>query len=254
MIQQTLKDLGLKDKEIAVYLKVLELGKTTHAQISRITGINRATVYSVASLLIDKGLLQEDLGGSIKYIYALPPEDLDVLIKREKRELSKKEKLVEKAVQELKDLPLNTQYAVPHVRFLDEENLDHELKSNVTKWEESMRKSDPTFTWWGFQDHTFAEHFEGWIKWYWQRAPKDIELKLLSNNSSIEKELGEKNLECRQIKTLASDSCFTATTWVLGEYLLMIYTNEHPFYAIEIHNPVLAHNYRELFRTFWEKY
>lgn len=28
-------------------------------------------------------------------------------------------------------------------------------------------------TWWGFQDHTFVEHYEKWIDWYWQEvAPK----------------------------------------------------------------------------------
>lgn len=254
MIDQTLKKLGLKDKEIAVYLELMRLGRSTHAKIAMNIDVNRATVYSVVNILVKKGLIAEDLGGKIQYLNALPPKNLHTLIEQERRKITKKEDLVEQAVEELAELPLNTQYSVPHVRFLDEDQLELALHSDIEKWEKSMIKVGGDTTWWGFQDYTFAEHFEEWIEWYWKRAPKEMQLKLLSNESAIETELEGKELERRHIKLTDKPSQFTATTWVLGEYVLMIYTNERPFYAIEIYNPVLAHNHRELFKNIWNKF
>lgn len=254
MIDQTLKKLGLKDKEVAVYLEIMRRGRTTPRRVAMSTKINRATVYSVVNILVKKGLVNEDLGGKIRYISALPPKNLHTLIQQERRKLTQKEDLVEKVVEELAELPLNTQYSIPHVRFLDEDKLQAALYDDVEKWEKSILKVDKIATWWGFQDHTFAKHFEEWIEWYWRRAPEKIQLKLLSNESDIEKKMEEKELERRQIKLWDIPTQFTATTWVLGEYLLMIYTHERPFYAIEIFNPVLAHNHRELFKNIWKKF
>ncbi len=253
MIEDTLKALGLKEKEIKVYLALMTSGRATPSTLAEKTSLNRATVYSVLEILLKKGLVTEDVGGTLRTFLAEKPKDLNILIEKEKQALNRKVELVEQAIQELSDLPLNTEYAVPHVRLLTEEQLDLAQKEDVAKWEESMRKTDPTFTWWGFQDDTYAKHYESWINWYWKRAPKDIQLKLLSNHSPIEEEFKEKQLTNRQIKYLSDKTKFTATTWVLGEYLIMVYTNSKPFYAIEIFNPILAHNYRELFKEIWER-
>jgi sugar-specific transcriptional regulator TrmB len=253
MIQETLKQLGLKDKEILVYLEVMKLGRSTPARIARLTSLNRATVYSVLAILVEKGIVAEDVGGAIRFFYALPPSGLNTLIEREQALLAEKEKLVAEAIQQLSDMPLNTEYSLPHIRFFDENTLKHQLHESVERWEASMQKTDPTLTWWGFQDHTFAEHFKEWIMWYWSRVPEGVHVKLLTNASKVEKDIGENGFERRQIKTLTEETQFTATTWVIGEYLVMLYTHARPFYAIEIHNPVLAHNHRELFKTFWGK-
>lgn len=252
MIEKTLILLGLKDKEVEVYLALMRLGKATPAQIAQITEINRATVYSVAKILLKKGLIQEDLAGSSRQLVALPPKELDILIDKERRRLKRKEELVEQAINELNDLPLNTQYAVPQIRFLEENNID--LETEAGKWDESILKVDSTKTWWGFQDISFVGHYDEWINWYWSRANPDIQLKLLTNDGKVETEMKKRNLERREIKFVSKKTTFTATTWVLGDYLVMLYTKDRPFYMIEIYNPTLAHNYRELFKTIWDKF
>ncbi|NQS89510.1 TrmB family transcriptional regulator, partial [Patescibacteria group bacterium] len=45
MIQELLKQLGFKEKEIAVYIAVLQKGKVSPAEVAKTTGINRTTVY-----------------------------------------------------------------------------------------------------------------------------------------------------------------------------------------------------------------
>jgi hypothetical protein len=60
-------------------------------------------------------------------------------------------------------------------------------------------------------------------------------------------------LERRIVRFWDRPEEFNATTWVVGEYILMIYTREKPFYLIEIYNAVLADNMRSLFKGLWEE-
>jgi hypothetical protein len=47
---------------------------------------------------------------------------------------------------------------------------------------------------------------------------------------------------------------FTATQAVLGDYVIYAMTDEKPFYMIEIHDRVMAHNFRQVFKLLWEKF
>ena len=56
-IKQTLKDFGLKEKEIRVYLGVLRSGEATVSELARIIKVKRTTIYVVAERLLKKGIL-----------------------------------------------------------------------------------------------------------------------------------------------------------------------------------------------------
>jgi sugar-specific transcriptional regulator TrmB len=240
MIEDSLKKLGLSDKETAVYLCVLKNGKITPAAVSRITGINRTTVYSVAKDLAEKRFIAQDLGSSNNFLVALPPE-----------ELASKKTAIDKTIAELKDYTKDKAYPLPKITFIAEESLEDYLYNQIYKWYESMQKSD--FTWWGFQDHTLVEHYQKWIDWQWREAvPPKIQLKLLSNQSEVELKMKQKQYQQRQIKFWPGQHQFTATTWVMGDYIVLVATKEKPFYLVETHDALLANNMRELFKGVWQ--
>ena len=56
-IKELLKNSGFLDKEIAIYLNILELGRGTVAEISRKAGINRSTGYVILDSLAGKNLV-----------------------------------------------------------------------------------------------------------------------------------------------------------------------------------------------------
>ena len=56
-IKELLQAGGFLDKEIAVYISILELGRGTVAEISRKAGINRSTGYVTLDSLAGKGLV-----------------------------------------------------------------------------------------------------------------------------------------------------------------------------------------------------
>lgn len=56
-IKELLKNSGFLDKEIEIYLTILELGRGTVAEISRKAGINRSTGYVILDSLAGKNLV-----------------------------------------------------------------------------------------------------------------------------------------------------------------------------------------------------
>jgi sugar-specific transcriptional regulator TrmB len=250
MISELLKKLNFSEKEVEIYLAILKSGKIIPSDLSRITGINRTTVYSILDELDNKKIITRDLSGPVKYVVALPPQDLENIVKEKEKDLQAQKILVHKAIGELTSFASNTKYSLPKIRFIPENELENFLFKQADEWDRSLLRTEPC--WYGFQDHTYVENFASNIDWYWSRAHKDIHLKLITNKSDVEKEMKRKEYIKREIKYLKKKVPFTATTWIIGEYIVLIFTNQKPFYAIQIKNAEFANNQRELFKFLWE--
>ena len=57
LIYNTLQELGLEDKEIKIYLALLEIGEATVLNISRKSKVNRASIYYILEKMKKKGLV-----------------------------------------------------------------------------------------------------------------------------------------------------------------------------------------------------
>ena len=252
MLHDRLTKLDLNDKERAVYSAIVQAGKASTARISRMTGINRTTVHGVCGELAKKCLVRESVGEKVAYWMPREGNDLDRIVAREREALAQTEDTVSALKEALKAMPGSKTFSIPKLRHIDEEELGSYLHEASPRWNESILAAGGGTTWWGFQDHTFVEHYEKWIVWYWKHAPQDIDLKLFTNDSTIEKHMVRQNIARRQIRFWEGDSAFTGTLWVTGDYITMIQTAEHPFYLVEIRDAVLAHNMREIFRKLWK--
>ena len=88
--KRALLQFGLTEKEIAVYLILLEKGASSIQEISRESGINRVTIYAAADELKRKGLIAETKKGKRSFLVAEDPENLQDILEN-KKELLKKE-------------------------------------------------------------------------------------------------------------------------------------------------------------------
>ena len=248
-----LKKLGLEDKEIKVYLILLKSGKLRPSAISRLTKINRATVYNVAKSLLSKGLIAEDLGGNTLFLSPLPLESLQQLTEKPRRELDKKDALIKRAIASLSLLTAHQRYSVPKIRFVEEQDLEDFLYENAVKWIDELPKKDGI--WWSFQDHSFVENYQKFVEWVGtlpQYKKPGIKSHLLTNKSTIEDVIKEKISRSKRDIRFLKDVNFTSSIWVSGDYIVMVVTREHPFYLVEIHDAMLAHNLREILKKLWE--
>ncbi len=248
-IEKVFDQLGLSLKEKKIYKIILEYGKIAPALISRKTGINRTTVYSVAGELKDRGLIVEDLGGKTLYYLPANESEIDKILEKDKKRFAEKEEGLTTLKEALKLLPQSKTFSVPKIRFVAEEDMEKYLYDSMPRWIESNLANDPT--WWGFQDHTFVEKYTDWIVSFWKQAPKEINLKMYSNDSQVESHMSKEKIDRRQIRFWDGDGVITGTQWVVGSYIILIVTAQKPHYLVEIHDSVMAHNMREVFKKLW---
>ena len=61
--KESLKHIGLNEKEIQIYLSLLELGSSTVLAIAKRSGIKRPTAYLVLQSLVEKGFASRIIKG-----------------------------------------------------------------------------------------------------------------------------------------------------------------------------------------------
>ncbi len=118
MIPETLKNIGLNDKEIAVYLMLLKLGSAPASLIGKRTNIGRSMTQYICQNLFQKGLLRM-VPRNNSFLYSPEsPEKLLYLLARQKKEIEQREQDVHNIIGELTKM-MNPQSALPKVRFFE---------------------------------------------------------------------------------------------------------------------------------------
>ena len=97
MNKEILKEIGLTNTEIEVYLSLLEIGQSLASKISQKAKVERAVTYHTLENLIRKGIVSYVIKENRKYFSAAEPEKLHNLIKE-------KEDLLDEIMPELKKL------------------------------------------------------------------------------------------------------------------------------------------------------
>jgi sugar-specific transcriptional regulator TrmB len=249
-LHKNLANLGFNKNEIGVFLGIHAHGRISPAELAVKTGINRTTIYSISKELIKRGVIQEDVSSSQRFLVAGPIDSLATIVRLEQKALNEKKETVNEAMSALADLSQNAKYQVPRIQFITENRIKDFLHDRPTEWNKSMLKHGGLFI--GFQEPDFIKRFPGWLDWYWKDAPKEIKLKILTNNSEMEKDLEAKQHSRRDVYFWKDSVQFTSTSWVLGDYVVMLELSEGADYLIEIHDAVFAENQRNLLNAIIE--
>lgn len=117
-IQSELRQLGLSDKETAVYLASLELGPAAVQDISHKAKVNRATTYVMIESLSARGLMSTYIKGKKRFYSPESPERLLSLIQDQQRMLEAKQTELEKVLPLLVGM-FNAEGVKPQVRYLE---------------------------------------------------------------------------------------------------------------------------------------
>lgn len=239
MIHEYLQKLGLGEKEITLYLAILQKGRIGVNLVSQLTGINRTTVYSVAKELSDKGFIILDIGIKPHVLMSVPPEQLRSIVDRQKN-------IIETLIPELYSVSQDTGFSVPKIKFVPETDIATYLYSETNRWDESLFGGDMTV--WGMQDSSFTDKYGEWIDWYYKRPEtKKYKVQVVVNSDNNMPSI----FPGREVYSVSKEFLFNAAIWVWGDYIIMVSYKEKPYYLIEIYDKRLAQNMRELFRFIW---
>jgi len=102
MLEKTLQNIGLSEKQAKIYLALLELGKATVQSLARQAKINRPTTYVIIGELLKEKLVFSASAGKKIYYHAIAPENLADWLKTKKQELINKAQELRTVVKEIK--------------------------------------------------------------------------------------------------------------------------------------------------------
>lgn len=89
MYEQALKDLGLTESEIKVYVALLEIGTTKVDILAKRVNLPRTTVYGLLNSLLEKGIVSYVIKSGVKNYEATSPQRLIIREKERTEELKK---------------------------------------------------------------------------------------------------------------------------------------------------------------------
>ena len=103
-IEVILKNFGLSEKEVAVYLALIELGPSAVRTLSERAKVNRGTTYDILKSLINMGIVSYYNKESKQYFVAERPETLLSAIDKKQEDLGEVRSHVKESLPLLKTL------------------------------------------------------------------------------------------------------------------------------------------------------
>lgn len=104
MLEKYLQEIGLNEKEAAVYLALLQVDTASVIEISNKTKVNRSTVYIVLEGLMKKGLVSETKSGKKIHYQAESPERLETFVESRKMVLDEQSKRLKDIIPQIKSI------------------------------------------------------------------------------------------------------------------------------------------------------
>ncbi len=104
MLEKYLQEIGLTDKEAAVYLALLQVDTISVMDLAKKANINRSTTYFILESLKRKGLVSETTMGKKTTYQAAPPERLETYVESQKSVFDERLKRVKEIIPQIKSI------------------------------------------------------------------------------------------------------------------------------------------------------
>lgn len=104
MLEKYLQEIGLNEKEAAIYLALLQVDAASVIDIAKKTSINRSTVYVVLEGLMKKGLVSETRSGKKVHYLAESPERLAVFVEGQRMVFEERSKRLPDIIPQIKSV------------------------------------------------------------------------------------------------------------------------------------------------------
>jgi len=239
-MEEIFRDLGFSEREIKVYLALLELGATTVGPIATKTRLQHSKVYQTLEKLIDRGLVSFIKKSKTKYFQAQNPKQiLNILKEKEKRFSEILPKLKQKQ-ENSKEKQIATVYegykAIKSMFDLILEELDKNSYYYVFAFKDDYLTSK------------LASRFLRNI--HMQLSEKKVDDRLIAN-ISIKKEFEKNYSDIKGIKYRFTNLNLPLGLMIIDDRVINWIWGERPT-AVEIVSKQIAQQYREFFLELWK--
>jgi HTH-type transcriptional regulator, sugar sensing transcriptional regulator len=247
MDTSSLKEAGLTEGEIKVYLALLEIGSSTTGPIVEKSKISRSIVYQILERLIEKGLVSYITKDKTKYFQAAQPNKiLDYIDEREK-ELQLNKKNVENLLPSL--------LAKQKSSKKSEAQIFEGFKGIMTAHEKTYSKLEKgeEYLYLGISPLQDEKYNLFWQRDHTKRAREGINCRLLFNKDTDKKTLKNRNkYKGCDARYLSIDAKTPAWFLIYKDTVVVGLQSENGI-AIEIVNQKISDSFKEYFEAFWKQ-
>lgn len=238
-IKETLKEVGLGNEEIEVYLTMLKCGSSLASKISEETKINRSHTYQLLERLIVKGFVSYVIKENRKYFSAVNPGKIIEIIKEREQKMKNILPNLLGLVSFQKDKPI--------VEILEGKEGIKTILNDILK----AKKEWLAFGSSGKGTEILSFYAEHWEK---ERTKLKIDLRgiLDSSESGLKRGKELTKRKYTEIRYANEEYSNPSSTWIYGDRLvLVIWSKEHSF-AIRIISGEISDNFRKHFEVLWK--
>lgn len=243
-----LKEIGLTDSEIKIYLLLLKQSPLTKSPIVKATNISGSKVYEVLHRLSQKGLVSITTKNNIKQFSAASPEKIKDYLQRKKDELNKVQEQVNNILPSLFLLE-KTQSDTPEIAIFT----GWEGMATVYQEELAQAKKGDKLHVIGASKGANTEQTERFFSKYGSICfDKGLNLRMLFNTSARDY---VKRIEQHIKHTYNKRFLFQKTPTevsIFKETIFIVLLRQEPI-IIRIKNKETADSFRQYFEVLWEK-
>ena len=240
-----LKEIGLTESEIKVYLALLKLGQTTAGKIVDEAKVTRSKIYDILERLKDKGLVGYIIKESTKYFSATNPNNILRYLEEKEKKIQEEKDSIKKILPEL----LNQQK-------LSQKDKDAEVYIGINRMKnafnvlvEEFESKEPYYVFGAGKGENVEQIQIFFSQLHLKRKEKKVKSFIIFNESSrslFEEQEKSKLVEVRYIK----QSTPTAIN-VYKDYTIMAILTKEPI-TLLIKNKETADSFREYFKLMWK--
>ncbi len=244
MDKQILREIGLSEGEIKVYLALLKLGEAKKTELAKEAGVSSSKIYEICSKLQRKGIVGFILKDNKKHFQAMEPKRLLDFFNQKTLNIETQRKELEKAIPLLNSyLEKKENKAVLYEGLNAIKNIYRDILEELKSGEEYYVIGVN----YGSSLPGVKEFFENYHR---QRAKKGIKVKMLVNADA----------KTSLVKTIYSKAEIRfLPQYLMNNMIVLFYKHKsfifflsHDSIALEIDNSEVSKGFRAYFDTFWK--
>jgi len=242
MKEEALRKFGLSDREIKMYLALLELGEALASKIAEKTNTPRTLSYDILENLLKKGLVSYVIKSNKKYFSAFDPNNLIGVLKNQTEE---KERLVKEAL--------------PELLALKSKKLEEKAKVEVYEGKEGVKtvfndvlrvgKEFLCFGSTGISPELIPYELSRFHK---ERIKRKISWRVIYNDDKPGRKRGQETSKWKYTQIRYMEKTSPTTTYCYGNKVAIVLWIKEKLLAIMIEDEVIANSFKEFFEVLWK--
>lgn len=245
---RSLEQIGLKEKEIKVYLAILKLGASPALNIATETAIKRTTVYLVLEKLKKIGLIGEIIDKNKKAFFAEKPEKLLKIIQSKKKEMEKEEERVRELLPQLEKILKNKNIASSEeIRHYQGKEGIWNIIENYLKSRQDLYIFFPGKTY----EHLGLSRILSDVTKKRRQIGKNKAYIITDYHAQNKKFFREEDTDFREIRFLPEISNFNSGILIYDQKVALV-SLQKPYSSILIKNPEIYSLVKFMFDIIWQ--